>query len=102
MDVSAGSLLEAVVGPEGLRAVGGFYDFVWGFVWVGAGEGDVGGRVPVLGEEDVVEAGGERVDEREDFVAAVDGEGSARHEVWLEVYEEEGRGGLMDGHEMFS
>ena len=60
---SAGSVLEAVFGPEGLRAVGdldGFEGLLAG--WRG-GEGDVLGGVPVLGEDDVIELFGEGIDD---------------------------------------
>jgi len=52
---------------------------------VGAGEGDVVERVPVLGEDDVVEAGGEGVDAGEDGVAVGDGQGAAGEKVQLHV-----------------
>jgi len=96
----AGSVLEAVIGPEGLEAVGGLDGFV-GVFGVGGGEGDVLGRVPVLGEEDVVEAVGEGVDGGENFVAAGNGERTAGHEVGLEVDEEECVGLLVDLHGLF-
>ena len=77
VEVGAGGALDAVVGPEVLRAVGGFdggLDTVWEWLLaVGAGEGDVVARVPVLGEDDVVEAGGEGVDAGDEGVAAGDG-----------------------------
>ena len=50
-------VLDDVLGPEGLGAVVGFDDFERLFV-VGCGEGDVLVRVPVLGEDDVVEFSG--------------------------------------------
>ena len=52
------------------------------------------GGVPVLGEDDVVEFFGEGVDEGDDGVAVGDGQGSAGHEVVLDVDDEEGVGGL--------
>jgi hypothetical protein len=91
-------VLDAMVRPEGLRAVGGLDLLVRLVVLVRGGEGDVLRGVPVLGEENVVEAVGEDVDEREDFVATGDGEGSSGHEVGLEIDEEECGGGLVDGH----
>jgi hypothetical protein len=65
-------VLDAVIGPEGLRAVGGFDGFVVLFV-VGGGEGDVLGGMPVLGEDDVVELLREDVDGGDDGVAVGDG-----------------------------
>lgn len=91
-----GGIDEAMIWPEGLGAVGRGDDVVRGFV-VGRGEGDVQGRVPVLGEDDVREGLGEAVDERDDFVSAGDGERAARHEVGLEIDEEQG-GVLMVIH----
>ena len=46
----SGGALEAVVGPEGLGAVGGLDGGVGMLIDVGAGEGDMLGWVPVLGE----------------------------------------------------
>jgi hypothetical protein len=59
--------------------------------------------MPVLGEEDVVEVTGEGVDAGNDLVSAGDGEGAAdavgwRAEVVLEVDDEEGVGGWIEGH----
>jgi hypothetical protein len=93
----AGSVLEAVIGPEGLGAVRGF-DLLVGIFGVGAGEGDMLRGVPVLGEEDVIEAAGEGVDGGEDLVAAGYGEGAAGHEIGLEVDEEECVGLVIDLH----
>ena len=93
------SVLDDVFGPEGLGAVGGFYDFEWIFVWVGCGEGDVLGGMPVLGKDDVVEFFGEGVDEGDDGVAVFDSQRAAGHEVVLDVDDEKGVGGLEgDGH----
>ena len=47
------------------------------------------GRVPVLGEQDVIEAVREGVDGGQDFVSAGHGERTAGQEVGLEVDEEE-------------
>jgi len=85
MEVSAAGALNAVVGPEHLRTVGGFDSVGKGMKAVGAGEGDVVERVPVLGEDDVVEAGGEGVDAGEDGVAVGDGQGAAGEKVQLHV-----------------
>ncbi len=85
--------LQAVVGPEGLRAVGGVDGVGGAAAGVGAGEGDVAGGVPVLGEEDVGEAAAEAVDERDDLVAVLDGEMAAGAEVVLQVDDEQGVGG---------
>jgi len=93
MEVGAAGTLNAVVGPEGLGAVGGL-DGVGKWVKaVGAGEGDVVRGMPVLGEDDLVEAGGEGVDAGEEGVAVRDGQGAAGEKVQLHVDDEEGVGG---------
>ena len=97
MEGGAAGVLEAVIGPEGLGSVG-CGDLLVGRFAVSGGEGDVLGRVPVLGEQDVIEAAGERVDSGEDLVSAGDGECTAGHEVRLEIDEEEGVGLLVDSH----
>ena len=58
--------------------------------------------VVVVGAETWASAAGEGVDEGEDFIAAGDGEAAAGHEIGLEVDEEEGGGGLVDGHRIIS
>ena len=54
--------------------------------------------MPVLGEDDVFEAGGQGVDQGENLVSLGDGEGTAGHEVDLKVDEEESVGSLVDLH----
>ncbi len=49
------------------------------------GERDVPGRVPVLGQDDIAEALGERVDRLDDLVAPRDGKTAAGEEVVLDV-----------------
>ena len=58
-----------------------------GLETVGGGEGDVVMRVPVLGEDDMLEASIllEAVDEREDLVAALYGKRTTLAEVVLHV-----------------
>ena len=53
--------------------------------------------MPVLGEDDVVEAGGEGVDAGDDGIAAGDGQGAAGEEVELHVDDEE-RVGVAELH----
>ncbi len=77
-------VLDGVIGPEGLGAVGGFYGFV-GLFGVGGGEGDVIFGVPVLGEDYVGEFCGEGVDGGDDCVAFFYRQGSAGAEVVLDV-----------------
>lgn len=75
VELGAGSALDAVVGPEGLGAVGGFDGVGEGLLaGVGAGEGDVAEGVPILGEDDVLEFCGDGVDSGNDGIAAGDGE----------------------------
>jgi len=99
VECGAGGVLDAVVGPEGLFAVGRVECVREGFQVVGAGEGDVSGWVPVLGEDDVVEAGGEGVDAGNNGVAIGDGECTAGEEVELYVDDEESVGWTeREGH----
>lgn len=94
-ECGAGRALEAVDRPQRLRAVGGFDGVDEGaLAWVRVGKGDMAGGVPVLGEEDVVEAAGERVDAGEEDVAFGDGERAAGQEVGLHVDDKQGVGGL--------
>jgi len=84
-------VLEDVLGPEVLGAVRNFDGFVRLLV-VGGGEGDVLRRVPVLGEDDVVEFFGQGVDDGYDAVAVFYGQGATGHEVVLDIYNEKGIG----------
>lgn len=91
-------VLEAVLGPEGLRAVGYFDDFV-GSLAVCCRKGDMSGGVPVLGEDDVLESLRELIDEGNDLIAFRHGERATdsvrgRAEIVLHVDDEKGVGGL--------
>jgi hypothetical protein len=85
VDLGAGCVLDAVVGPEVLGAVRDLDGLEGALAGVGAGEGDVAGGVPVLGEDDVGEPGGDGVDSGDDGVAVRNGEGTAGEEVALHV-----------------
>jgi len=65
-------VLKDMIRPEGLGAVRGFDGFERFLVGVGGRERNVLGRVPVLGEDDVVEFFGEGVDEGNDGIAIFD------------------------------
>ncbi len=69
----AGGVLEAVIGPEGLGAVGGLDTLERFFVRVCCSKGDVMWGMPVLGEDDVVELLREGVDGGDYGVAVWDG-----------------------------
>jgi len=84
MEGCAFGVLDGVIGPEGLGAVGGFYGFVELFV-VGGGERDVIFGMPVLGKDYVGEFCGEGVDGGDNAVAFFYFQGSAWAEVVLEV-----------------
>ena len=57
------------------------------------------GGVPVLGVDDVLEALAETVDERNDLIAAFNGEGTAGTEIILDVDDEESiSDSEIDGH----
>ena len=70
VEFRAGALLHAVIGPEGLRAVGHFDGFEGLPAGMSAGEGGVVSGVPVLGEDDVLEERSDLVDGRDDLVTA--------------------------------
>ena len=90
VECSAGGSLEAVIGPEGLGAVGCLDGVGVRLQAVGAGEGDVAGRMPVLGEEDVAEVAAEGVDAGDEIKASANFERSAfEEEVVLHVDDEE-------------
>ena len=89
VELGAGGLLQAVIGPERLGTVGGLDRLVGLPVGMGAGEGDVGRGMPVLGENNVGEAGGECVDEGDNGVGVRYGQAAARTEVVLEVDDEQ-------------
>ena len=93
MEGCAGGVLQAVFGPQGLRAIGGL-NRLEGLLVMRGGEGDVLGRMPVLGENDVVELLRESVDDGNNLIAFGDSECSTRHEVVLDVDDEESVVGL--------
>ena len=97
MEGSAGGILQAVFGPEGLRAVRDLNDLEKLLI-VRGGEGDVLGGMPVLSEDDVVELLREGVDERDDLIAVDYREVAAGTEVVLYVDDEKGVGGLRCDH----
>ena len=98
MEICAGSALDAMVGPEVLRAVGSLHGVGKRLFAVRAGEGDMAARVPILGKDDVIELFGEGVDAGDDGIAIADLQSSAnaverRKEVALHVVDEESVGG---------
>ena len=90
MEIRSRCSLQAVVGPESLRPVRRLDAVGERLLAMGAGERDVAGRVPVLGEEDVLEGPGEHIDCGDDRKAAMDFERSAvEQEVVLHVDHQE-------------
>ena len=88
MEVGSASSLDAMVGPQGLRAVAEF-DLLKGlFAGMCRGEGVVVGSVPVLGEDDVLEMLGGAMDGLDDGVAIGNGERATGAEVVLHVDDE--------------
>ena len=88
-------VLETVVGPEGLSAVGNGYRLERLGARMGGCEGDVAGGVPVLGKNDVVEATREGINGGYDLVCAGDCQAPSpscdrRAKVILEVDDEKG------------
>jgi len=94
MQCCACGALHAVIGPQHLLSVGGGDAVIHGMARVGAGEGDVAGRVPVLREDDVREARGEHVDACDDRIAARHCQRAAGAEIILHVNNDEGVCGL--------
>jgi hypothetical protein len=92
-----------MVGPEVLRAVGSLNGVGKRLLAMRAGKRDVSARVPILGEEDVVELLREGIDAGDDGVALTDFKGSAdaverRKEVSLHVDDKESvRGAESEG-----
>ncbi len=81
--------LDAVIGPECLLAITDLYLLEGPLSRVGAREGLMVGRVPVLCEADVLEERRDPVDDGNDVVAARDGQLPAGAEVILDVDDEE-------------
>ena len=65
---------------------------------MGAGEGDVAGGVPILGQQDVGEFPREFIDEGNNFVTTLDGQRAAGAEVVLKVDDKQGVGSGMEHH----
>jgi len=86
--------LKTVFGPEGLGTVREWDGLEGLFAGMSGSEGDVLRRVPVLGENDVIESLRESVDEGNDLISFGYGERSAGAEVVLEIDDQESVGGL--------
>jgi hypothetical protein len=111
MQLSAWGGLDAMGGPEGLRAIGQCDGFEWFFGPVLGGEGDMVFRVPVLREDHGFEPGREVVDERDYCLAMLDRQRAAGAEIILDIDDKQGgvsvhanniaelRGGCRQGHE---
>ena len=88
--IGSRSCLDTVIGPERLGPVRRLDGFVGLSARVSGGEGDVASRVPVLGEDDVLESLAEAVDEGDDLIAAIDGERATGAEVVLHIHDQQG------------
>ncbi|MNZ97178.1 hypothetical protein D3C78_1164030 [compost metagenome] len=77
--------LHAVVGPEGLFAVAHLDGLERRAALVAAGEAEVSGRVPVLGQDDMGEGIGQPVDRRDDILATRYRQRATAAEVVLHV-----------------
>ena len=89
MELCAGSALNTVVGPESLRPVLHICLLERLLAGMAGGKGCVVCRMPVLGEDNVVEVWDEAVDGRHDSVSARYGETAAGAEVALDIDDEE-------------
>src|SRR5262249_35902559 len=77
--------LHAMIGPQNLRAVRNSDRLVWAAARMRRGEREVAGRMPVLGQHDMPKARGQFVHERNDLVAARNGQAPPGAEVVLHV-----------------
>jgi len=84
-------VLEVVLGPKGLGAIGNLNEFVGTFL-VRCGEGDMLRGMPVLRQYDVFEFDSDGVNKGNDGVAVRDCQWPSRHEVVLDVNDEKGIG----------
>src|ERR1035441_427118 len=98
MERGARSVLDAMIRPQRLPAVGRCYRLVGLCAGVRAGKGDVAARVPVLGEDYMIESCGERVDGGDDLVAARNRQAAAGAEVVLQIDDQQRVGGLRLHH----
>ena len=89
MKLGAASALHAVIGPQRLRSVARRDFFERMLVCMCAGKRLVVGRVPILGEDNVIESGSDLKDNGKDLVTARNGQGSGGAEVVLHVNDEE-------------
>src|SRR5262245_24374280 len=81
--------LDAVIGPQHLSPVREAGCLERLLPRVTRRERDVAGRMPVLGEDHVREAGGEPIDDRDDLIAVLHGQRASRREAVLDVDDEE-------------
>src|SRR5947209_520549 len=88
MEFGARRALYAVIGPERLLAVARAHLFERMLAGMGAGEGVVARRMPVLGKDDVLEAQRDAMNDRNHCVALGHGKGAAGAEVILDVHHE--------------
>ena len=89
VEFRARGALHAVIGPERLFAVAHVHLFERMLAGMGAGEGVMARRMPVLGENDVLEARRDAMNDRDDCVAVGHGKSPAGAEVILYVDDEE-------------
>ena len=89
-EVGATRALHAVIGPQHLLTVVE-PDRRKRHLAMRRSERDVARRVPVLRQQDVVEARSETVDNGDDFVAALDRQLTARQEVVLDIDDQQQR-----------
>ena len=82
--------LDAMVGPEDLWAVGHLGHVERGLAGMLGREGGMARRVPVLGQDDGLGLGHQRVDAGDDQVALGDGERAAGAEIVLHVDDDQG------------
>ena len=89
MKLRAWSALNAMIGPQRLRAIGHFDLLEGTLAGMRLGEGSMARAVPILGKDDVSEQGREGMNDGNNLVAAWDGERSAGAEVALDVEDQQ-------------
>jgi hypothetical protein len=87
--------LYAVIRPENLIAIVQANPLEWLRVWMTRRKRSVAPRVPILGENHILERAGKPVDHRYDLVAARYWEGPVRHEVVLHI---DNQKNILRGH----
>ena len=91
------AVLEAVIGPQGLRTIGHGHRLEGLFAGVGGGERRMTRRMPVLGQHHVLESMGDAIDDVDDFIATRHRQRATGAEIILHVDDQKNVGVLAHG-----